>query len=212
MEEEHRQLFENRLPLQQFQKLMGAESLEMFPAMHSLGHPFTRAPCRRFLGGNFEEGALICDPMLSQCTTPLISYFPCEEWSLLLSLPLLHCGQPRGLHSPKAEFSCGQVHGDELFGWTSNRRIHRIGNLSGCLPRFASQLVEKNAMHHEHPIRLTPIFGAAQSLLLSGASSWHIQDRGRSSVKRPEHKELGVTLQPKELILSPKDWPCFFLK
>lgn len=26
-----------------------------------------------------------------------------------------------------------------------------------------------------------------------------------SSVKRPEHKELGVTLQPKELILSPKD-------
>lgn len=73
MEEEHRQLFENRLPLQQFQKLMGAESLEMFPAMHSLGHPFTRAPCRRFLGGNFEEGALICDPMLSQCTTPLIS-------------------------------------------------------------------------------------------------------------------------------------------
>lgn len=39
----------------------------------------------------------------------------------------------KGLHSPKAEFSCGQVHGDELFGWTSNRRIHRIGNLSGYL-------------------------------------------------------------------------------
>ena len=55
----------------------------------------------------------------------------------------------------------------------------KLFSTASCLPRFASQLVEKNAMHHEHPIRLTPIFGAAQSLLLSGASSWHIQDRGR---------------------------------
>lgn len=77
VEEEHQKLQYEHLPLPQIQKLVaGMESLEMFPSMGSLGHPFTCAsPCRHFLEGNCQDGALCafchrCNPMSLQ-STPL---------------------------------------------------------------------------------------------------------------------------------------------
>lgn len=77
VEEEHQKLQYEHLPLPRIQKLVaGMESLEMFPSMGSLGHPFTCAsPCRHFLEGNCQDGALCafchrCNPMSLQ-DTPL---------------------------------------------------------------------------------------------------------------------------------------------
>lgn len=77
VEEEHQKLQYEHLPLPQIQKLVaGMESLEMFPSMGSLGHPFTCAsPCRHFLEGKCQDGALCafchrCNPMSLQ-DTPL---------------------------------------------------------------------------------------------------------------------------------------------